>query len=378
MILRMLSTACSLLAYSANIIMAKLFQAIAQSPEFDTMQEYYLRRKDLSDEDAELVSEGGPMAVFQARKLTVLEVNGFEKLTSMNPGIGQLEHLLRLSYMHNSLDSLPTEIGRVQSLKYFDLSCNKLSSLPRELYLLSSLQTLVLARNELNDESFPDLQSAPNPILPMLRHVNLSHNKLTKIPEFVSCADQVTELFASDNEIGTISSDLLLKGHLRVLDLSRNQLSSLPYEITGLKKLKSFEVKENPIKDKRLLKLIVQHGDTKPKTVLDYIAAKGPQPDHQGGKVKDVKSCSKLPSSKEASTLEGKPSHLVEVTRRDIPFVVTVSKSARQHRPHLVCTIIRHLDLSESKVMKKFLALQVRHDAQRRHMCFCVYVNLSS
>lgn len=301
------------------------------------------------------------MAVFQADKLSVLEVDGFEGLTSMNAGIGQLIHLLRLSYTHNSLKALPTAIERFQSLKYFDLSYNKLSSVPRELYQLVSLQTLILARNDLCDDSFQDIQSSSNPILPMLRHVDLSHNKLSKVPEFVIHAEQVTELFASDNEIDVLSSNLLCKGHLRVLSLARNHLTALPYEVTELKKLKTFEVKENPIKDKRLLKLIAQHGDTKPKTVLDYVSSKGPPPSHQSERSNE--SVAKVSSPKKILGAQRGPLHVVEVRRTAAPLSVTTTRSARLHRAYLVCTLIKQLDLTEARNVKKFLAIQTTlHD----------------
>ena len=333
------------------------------SADVDTVQEYSIRRKDLSESEAEEYCRDGPVTVFKAKRLVSFLVDGFEQITAMDPKIGQLTTLLRLSYTHTGLQSLPAEIGPLQHLKYLDLSTNKLSSIPAQLYTLRSLQTIVLARNNLTEASFPDLSelAQSDHLLPELRHVNVSHNKLQMLPAWVCRAEQVTELLASDNEIASVEEEILLKGHLRVLDLARNSLSSLPFELTELKKVKTLQLQENPLKDKRLAKLIAQHGDTKPKAVLEYVHAHTVKTGGSGEAVtpKDAKQKSKGATKTKPLPSALKPLHSVEVHRVAAPIVVTASNAVRAQRPYLLCTVVKKLDLALPKDVKKFLAIQV-------------------
>ena len=329
----------------------------------ESVQEYSVRRKDHNDSEAEEYCRNGPTTVFTAKRLVSFLVDGFEQLTTVDPRIGQLTTLLRLSYTHTGLESLPAEIGTLQHLKYLDLSSNKLSSIPKELYTLRSVQTIVLAQNNLTEQSFPDLSEVPqsDPLLPELRHVNISHNKLQMLPAWMCRAEQVTELLASDNEIASLEEEILLKGHLRVLDLARNRLTSLPCELTELRKLKTLQLVENPLKDKRLAKLIAQHGDTKPKAVLEYISAHAVK---TGGgdaaKLKDAKQKTKgAIKPKGPSSSVSKPLHVVDVRKMAAPITVTASNAVRAQRPYLLCTVVKRLDLSLPKDIKKFLAIQV-------------------
>ena len=331
--------------------------------DVETVQEYSIRRKDVSDSEAETYCRDGPETVFKAKRLVSFLVDGFEQLTAVDPRVGQLTNLLRLSYTHTGLESLPAEIGTLQHLKYLDLSTNKLSCIPVQLYALRSLQTIVLARNNLTEESFPDLSevSQSDPLLPELRHVNISHNKLQTLPAWVCKAEQVTELLASDNDIGSLEEEILLKGHLRVLDLARNSLSSLPCELTELKKVKTLQLQENPLKDKRLAKLIAQHGDTKPKAVLEYIHAHMVKTGSSGeaAKLKDAKQKSKGAVKAKGLAPAPKSLHTVEVHKVAAPIVVTASNAVRAQRPYLLCTVVKKLDLALPKDIKKFLAIQV-------------------
>ena len=53
-------------------------------------------------------------------------------------------------------------------------------------------------------------------------------------------------------------------------------LLGLPNELSKCK-IKSLSFESNPIKDRKLKKLIEQHGATKPKSVLDYLKANVPE-----------------------------------------------------------------------------------------------------
>ena len=323
----------------------------------DSIHEFSVKRADVSDEDAAIISKGEPMTIFSAKKLATLKVDGFQDLTQIHSTVGKCTHLLQLTYIRNGLLGISPEISQLASLSYLDLTENKLSEVPLEVYSIKTLQTLILARNHLTDASFPPPPEDLKPLLPELRHVDLSHNKMSVLPAWLGKVEQVTELLASDNEISSLCLELLMKGHLRVLDLSRNKIKEFPYELTELKKIKTLLLVENPVSDRRLLKLIVQHGDTKPKSVLDYLGT-------HASKARSSDTLSQSEGRKELSKKsKGQavhPRHLIKVVRNPNPLVVQATKSVRAHRPYMVCTIIRKLDLSQAKDIKKFLAVQVR------------------
>ena len=109
------------------------------------------------------------------------------------------------------LTTIPTTLGIYLSLKHLDLSFNHLSVVPESLSQCTQLITLALKNNSLDDIGFPKDWSA----LTQLRELNLSGNHLTRVPE----------------PIFHLSSSLV------TLHLGGNRLGALPKEIAQLSKL---------------------------------------------------------------------------------------------------------------------------------------------
>ena len=153
----------------------------------------------------------------------------------------------------NQLTSLPAEIGQLTSLRKLDLSRNQLTSLPAEIWQLTSLEELYLKGNQLT--------SLPAEIgqLTSLETLALTANQLTSLPAEIwqltslrSCtsAQSADELAGGDRAAHVAggvgphgqSADELAGGDLaahlaETLDLSDNQLTSLPAEIGQLTSL---------------------------------------------------------------------------------------------------------------------------------------------
>lgn len=310
------------------------------------------------------MESGRDGSLYSVTTLNHLQLSGFSGLTSLGPRVGQLGDLLQLILAGNALTLLPPEIGQLSKLKLLDVSHNQLTALPGSLYSLPALQTLLLASNRLTDASFPALPEAG--LLPSLHHVDLTNNRLTVLPPFVYGCHDLLELRASDNSISVLEAGVGSLVGLRQLQLQRNKLTILPNELVNCSKLKSAALEDNPLGDRRLMKLIAQHGAHKPKAVLDYIASRAPVKKARAGEKKHAKkkAASVAPptqdegSDSDVEFAESRP--VIQVVRPDHHVEVRASAEARRVRPYLVCAVVRGLDLTGEDAFKQFIALQVR------------------
>jgi Leucine-rich repeat (LRR) protein len=164
-----------------------------------------------------------PAELGQLTQLEQLNLVGNGKLTSIPAEIGQLRSLQELNLGGCRITALPSAIGRLSQLRSLNVSSTSLRQLPPELAQLSGLRTL-------------DLSSAPaldfGRSLPLvfrlsgLQNLNLSGSDLAQ-PELLAGLPNLPNLMS--------------------LDLSFNNLKSLPPDLAQLKNLKTLSLKENPI-----------------------------------------------------------------------------------------------------------------------------------
>lgn len=333
-------------------------------------RELVVKREALSAGQAAAIESGKDESVYCVETLNHLELSGFTALV-LSPQISRLNAMLQLVLPHNGLKSLPVEIGVLDKLKLLDVSHNQIAELPASLYALHSLQTLLLGYNCLTDASFPGL-TGDSP-LPNLQHIDLVHNQLTQLPAIVYTSHSVLELLASDNSIASLQPSIGALAVLKQLELKRNKITALPYELTTCSKLRSICLEENPLTDRRLMKLVMQQGSTKPRVVLEYIASHAPKPPKatsQKGKGKkkrppqsDTTAIAQVEEEGEDSDQDmvefsdAKP--VVKVVRPAEYVEVHVATDARTVRPYLVCAVVRGVDLTRGEAFKEFIALQV-------------------
>jgi hypothetical protein len=329
--------------------------------------------------EATSVESGNYDALFTITTLNHLQVSGFPELKILSAKIGHLDSLLQLILTHNELSTLPDDIGALAKLKLLDVSNNKIAQLPASIFDLKSLHTLILGHNALTDASFPkpEAKSTEN-IFPNLHHLDIVENQLSLLPEFVYQAHSLQELLVSDNTIAALEPAVGSLVSLKQLDMRRNKLSSVPFELTVCAKLKTLQLEENPISDRRLMKLIAQHGAGKPKAVLDYIAShttkaaaggeekgggkKGKKKKKEmredgGGGVKSKIGDGGDDSDFEIEFSDSKPR--LQIVRPPNFVEVKVTPEARKVRPYVVCAIVRRVDLASATNFAKFIALQV-------------------
>ncbi|NXC67316.1 LRCH1 protein, partial [Anhinga anhinga] len=119
-----------------------------------------------------------------------------------------------------------------------DLSKNRLTEVPMELCHFVSLETLNLYHNciKIIPDAIMNLQ--------MLTYLNLSRNQLSSLPACL-CGLPLKVLIASNNKLGSLPEEIGQLKQLMELDVSCNEITALPQQIGQLKSLKELNVRRN-------------------------------------------------------------------------------------------------------------------------------------
>ncbi|NXK84575.1 LRCH1 protein, partial [Amazona guildingii] len=119
-----------------------------------------------------------------------------------------------------------------------DLSKNRLTEVPTELCHFVSLETLNVYHNciKIIPDAIVNLQ--------MLTYLNLSRNQLSSLPACL-CGLPLKVLIASNNKLGSLPEEIGQLKQLMELDVSCNEITALPQQIGQLKSLKELNVRRN-------------------------------------------------------------------------------------------------------------------------------------
>ncbi|XP_074844112.1 leucine-rich repeat and calponin homology domain-containing protein 1 isoform X2 [Carettochelys insculpta] len=122
-----------------------------------------------------------------------------------------------------------------------DLSKNRLTEVPMELCHFVSLETLNLYHNcvKIIPDAIVNLQ--------MLTYLNLSRNQLSSLPACL-CGLPLKVLIASNNKLGSLPEEIGQLKQLMELDVSCNEITSLPKQIGQLKSLRELNIRRNYLK----------------------------------------------------------------------------------------------------------------------------------
>ncbi|XP_066238368.1 leucine-rich repeat and calponin homology domain-containing protein 4 isoform X1 [Saccopteryx leptura] len=121
-----------------------------------------------------------------------------------------------------------------------DLSRNRFPEVPEAACQLVSLEGLSLYHNCLRCLN-PALGN-----LTALTYLNLSRNQLASLPPYI-CQLPLRVLIVSNNKLGALPPDISTLGSLRQLDVSSNELQSLPTELCSLPSLRDLNVRRNQL-----------------------------------------------------------------------------------------------------------------------------------
>uniref|UniRef100_A0A8C5QU22 Leucine rich repeats and calponin homology domain containing 3 n=1 Tax=Leptobrachium leishanense TaxID=445787 RepID=A0A8C5QU22_9ANUR len=119
-----------------------------------------------------------------------------------------------------------------------DLSRNRLSEVPAEICHYISLESLNLYQNCIRyvPEATLNLQA--------LTFLNISRNQLTSLPGYL-CSLPLKVLVASNNKLDSLPEDISSLRHLTELDVSCNEIQNLPSQIGKLESLRDFNIRRN-------------------------------------------------------------------------------------------------------------------------------------
>lgn len=337
--------------------------------------------------------------IFRIHSLNFMEVSK-TSLDCLPAKIKSLENLTALMLYDNKLQNLPKEIGLLTKLKTLDLSNNQITSLPQEISQLAELQSLNIINNKIS--SLPkDLSKWTNLIV-----IKLSHNEFTRFPPGLcspTFKQHLTEIHATDNQIEDLPKQIHHLSALRHLDLTNNKIQYVPGELADCAKIKTLALQSNPIKDVRLHKMAEKNPT---KQIMQYIAKsckRGGQPGSDGPGSRPRRKSHSVSSEKsggetnatgeDGSNLVGNHNdHVIDedqdgatqevalgtsgksgattlvgtveilAVHPDSWFIIEAESAALDDRKIVAC-LVKNLDFSDEKLVKKFLTLQTNlHD----------------
>ncbi|XP_061588356.1 PH domain leucine-rich repeat protein phosphatase 1 [Cololabis saira] len=222
-----------------------------------------------------------PLAICDISTLTEVNVS-CNYLVSVPSSVGAMTNLQTFLLDGNSLNELPSELGSLQKLSYLGLSFNQFDHVPQVLERLAAMEKLCMAGNHLETLTLQNFR------LLHVKHIDLRLNKISvMLPDEPDLLRHVTQLDVRDNRLTDLDASVfprlemlhcernhivslkvkgcLLKGiyasnnelqqldvspvpsNLGYMDISRNQMDSLPGWLVEAKKLEVLDVSHNLI-----------------------------------------------------------------------------------------------------------------------------------
>lgn len=126
------------------------------------------------------------------------------------------------------LKSVPSEVHINERLRVLDLSFNLISALPLESIHLPVLETLNLSHNRIS--SLPEHWAAWS-LLPRLRELDISSNNLQELPHNITKLD-LERLDISNNHLTLLPEEIAFMAKLFQLNVKNNQLIFPPQELS--------------------------------------------------------------------------------------------------------------------------------------------------
>ncbi|GAM20705.1 hypothetical protein SAMD00019534_038800, partial [Acytostelium subglobosum LB1] len=178
----------------------------------------------------------------QLQYLKHLDVSN--NLLTMAPSY--LNSLIHLNISYNSIQSFPNGI-QLPVLEELLYSHNRVSLFPTPILELSHLHMLDMSGNQL--AYIPDEISQ---LAGTLRHLDISDNQFTSFPPSVATLIGLRSLRLAGNNLGTLSPSFTSLVALEILDLHQCSLISFDFDLGNLENLTELSLSEN-----RLLELSI-------------------------------------------------------------------------------------------------------------------------
>jgi Leucine-rich repeat (LRR) protein len=181
-------------------------------------------------------------AIDTTKVLNTLELYRAKRYEGIQEALGAgADQVYKLVLYGRDMETLSPEIARLTYLASLDVSHNKLTVLPEALSELHYLQGFYATDNHLT--SYPEQIL----LLPVLEKVDLSGNQIHTIPPEIQVMTQLTRLTLDRNHLTSIPVELYNLTKLSVLELSGNGLQSIPEGISNLKSITKLDLSGNQI-----------------------------------------------------------------------------------------------------------------------------------
>lgn len=150
----------------------------------------------------------------------LFELNmSFNRLEKIAPFIGLAQSLAYLNVGNNRLSDLPAELSQIPHLRELAIPFNQFSKIPEVVFSCLKLETLVMCDNKLTEIPVEGLAK-----LERLAILDLSNNNINSVPGELGLMRQLQGLQLEGNAFRVPRRDLLLKGTEAVLKYLRDKI----------------------------------------------------------------------------------------------------------------------------------------------------------
>lgn len=185
-----------------------------------------------------------PRYVYKMENIQMLDIHD-NYLTEISDNLLNMRRLSALDASNNQLKALPKSFQKFSLLEYLYLAHNQLEAVPEGLYALSFLRELDLSHNQLTEFEKPKSR--------FLTHLDVSYNQIKRLPS-LSRQRELRTFSAAHNQLTEFPGNISLK-NLEELDLSFNQVYTLPADLTPFKNLKKLNLQGNPISETERIRI---------------------------------------------------------------------------------------------------------------------------
>jgi Leucine-rich repeat (LRR) protein len=166
------------------------------------------------------------------------------RLAEIPAWIGELTRLRSLDLSGCPIPVAPRELGQLTHLRFLDLSDTPVSDLPDAFALPASLEELRLERTAIPEERLAALrQRLPN------TRVLASPRRIRKLEEALSAPGKPVSLDLSSQDLVSLPAEIGRLEGLRTLRLSNNRLKAVPVALTLLPQLRELWLDGNRISE---------------------------------------------------------------------------------------------------------------------------------
>ena len=180
-------------------------------------------------------------------RLDIPKDNQIEVLSLTNCGLDKIpssikhcKHLHRLNLEGNQIKHIPRWLSSLDSLEEINLNFNKLNLKRRDIRRLAKVEDVLLAGN--------GIKSLPNNIgILSCESLNLSKNQLSSLPKSFAKLKQARYLIFYDNAFETIPEELAGFKNLKHLDFYKNKITEIPEFVGNMDNLQQLFLSFNQI-----------------------------------------------------------------------------------------------------------------------------------